>query len=266
MWNFRGKVAMITGAARGMGREFSVSFAKAGAKIVLIDICKDDPAVQYRLSSVEDLRETERLIKEAGSESISFIADVANYEQVNSAVNKAIEIFGATDILVNAAGIVAGWHHISELEPWIWRRTIDVNLNGTFYTIRSVLPSMIDKKWGRIINISSTGGLIGFEGSAHYTASKHGVIGLTKSLALEVARHNITVNAICPGRTATVMTIDMIKKSVGFDQTGDSMIVFPGRGMMEPSDISGTVLFLASDMARDITGACIPIDRGYTAR
>ncbi len=268
MWNdaFRGKIVLITGAARGMGRAFSIAFARAGAKVIMIDICKGDPAVPYKPATVEDLKETSRLVSEFSSDYLALVADVSNVDEVNESTAKALKRFNNVDILVNAAGILPGWHQVKDLEPWMWDRTIDVILNGAFYMIKAVLPGMISKKWGRIINISSTGGLIGFPGSAPYTAAKHGLLGLTKSLALEVASYNITANAVCPGRTNTVMNTEMISTSREYNETGDSMEVFPGRGMMEPDDISGLILFLASDMARDITGTCISIDRGYTAK
>ncbi len=267
MWNevFRGKVALITGAARGMGRAFSIAFAMAGAKVIMIDICKGDLAVPYTPATVDDLKETSRLVSRFSSDYLSLVADVSKLDEVNDSTDKALKRFNSVDILINAAGIYPGWHQVKDLEPWIWNRTIEVNLNSAFYMTRAILPSMISKKWGRIINISSTGGLIGFPGSAPYTAAKHGLIGFTKSLALEVASYNITVNAVCPRRTNTIMTTEMIRMSKEFNETGD-MEVFHEMGMIEPDDISGLILFLASDMAKDITGTCISIDKGYTAK
>jgi len=263
---FANKVVLITGAGRGIGRAVAIAFAKEGANLIINDICHDDKAVMYKLSTEDDLNYTLKLVKEEGASAIKVIADVSDSSAVRDMVAEAVKRFGKIDILINNAGIVAGWHPVSQLEEWIWDRTIAVNLSGQFYVIKNVLPYMIKQNWGRIINISSTAGLIGFEGSAHYVASKHGIIGLTKSLALEVAKYNITVNAVCPGRTNTTMTVDMIKMSSDFDRTGDSMNIFPNRGLIEPEDVAQLVLFLSSEDAKEITGACIPIDRGYTAR
>jgi NAD(P)-dependent dehydrogenase (short-subunit alcohol dehydrogenase family) len=227
------KVAVVTGGGRGIGREIANLFASEGANI----------SVSARSS--DQLDETVNTIKNAGAEAIAITADVSNEEDVHEIVEETMRKFGHIDILVNNAGIL-GPGPIASVDSEEWRRVIEVNLLGTFYCSKAVTPILINRGWGRIINISSRSGKIGHPFMTAYCASKHGVVGFTKALAEELIPFNITVNAICPGLVDTDMATDTVR-----EQVGDKII--------RPSQIAELALYLAGDAASAVTGEAINI-------
>ncbi|MCS7115514.1 MAG: 3-oxoacyl-ACP reductase FabG [Nitrososphaerota archaeon] len=242
----KGKVALVTGAARGIGRAIAIEFAKESANVVVNDVV--------------DGSQVSGEIQKIGVKSVFIRADVSNMNEVEQMFSKVVEIFGRVDILVNNAGINKdALIHKMSLEDW--DAVINVNLKGTFNCSKTAAKYMMEQKYGRIINISSVMGQMGNIGSANYVASKAGIIGLTKALALELARYgDITVNAVAPGFVNTEMTWGIPEKILkAFLER------IPLRRVAEPEEIAHLVIFLASDVAKYITGQVIAINGGlYT--
>jgi NAD(P)-dependent dehydrogenase (short-subunit alcohol dehydrogenase family) len=264
---FDGKVALITGAAHGMGACEALQFAKEGANIVALDIAKQISTLDYFLGSNDELNKLVDEVNGMGRKSIGVVADVSKSDQVKNAVDKAIAEFGKIDILVNNAGVVAMAPLINTTEEQI-RLLIDVNLKGVIYCCQHVIPHMAKQKYGKIINISSGAGLYAEPCISVYAATKYAVLGLTESLAGELAYYNINVNAVCPGNIRTPM--HQIRRggpdSRETEDIGDegplaySSTFF--RREVTAQDIADTVLFLASEEAKNITAHWIPVTAG----
>jgi 3-oxoacyl-[acyl-carrier protein] reductase len=242
-----GKIALVTGAAspRGNGRRIAVTLAEEGADVVCADI------------NIEGAEAVANEIRKMGRRSMAVNVDQGKYEQVRDGVKEIKEELGPIDILVNNAAFVGVHATISKLEVPIWDKQVSVNLYGPWYWIKETFDSMAEKKWGRIINISSVAGILGGFGQCSYSSSKGGLISLTKTAALEGARFGITANAVTPGTIATdaIGTVrsdlyERIKKRVPMRRAG------------EPSDIASSVAFLASERAGYITGANLVVDGG----
>jgi len=229
----RDKVAIVTGGGRGIGREIALLFAGEGAKVTVSARSPDQIA-----KVVEE-------IASSGGEAIGIGADVSVEDDVRKMVDETIDRFGRIDILVNNAGILEP-SPVAAADSALWRRVIEVNLIGTFYCSKAVTPTLIERGWGRIINMSSRSGKIGRPSLTAYCASKHGIIGFTKALAEELAPFNITVNAICPGFVET----DMVPETVR-EQVGDKII--------KPSQIAELALYLSGESASAINGEAINI-------
>lgn len=246
MYDFKDKVAIVTGAGQGIGRTIALSLAKEGAKVVVADLS------DKRFEVVGE-------IKALGSEGLAVRCDVSDKEEVKGVVRETLEKFGRVDILVNNAGIYP-FKTFSEMTEQEWDKVLNINLKGTFYFIKAVLPKMIEQKKGKIINISSiAGAVVGFSGLAHYSASKAAIAGLTKSLALEVAKHGININAIAPGPVETPGT-----EATGEELYEQTRKAIPIGRWGRPEDVADLVLFLAGDKSDFITGQCIITDGGYT--
>ena len=244
MFDLTNKVAIITGASKGLGKEMAETFAKAGAHVACVSRNKDN------LKSVAD-----SLIKNGGVASF-YTCDVSSLDAFQNTIKEIEENHGSVDILVNNAGVCKD-KLIMRMSEDDWNKVININLNGAFNGIKAVSQIMIKQRAGRIINISSIVGLIGNPGQANYAASKAGLIGLSKSVAKELAPRGITVNAIAPGYIATDMT-DQIT-----DQAKESLITkIPLGRIGSPSDIAASALFLASDEAEYITGQTLTVDGG----
>jgi NAD(P)-dependent dehydrogenase (short-subunit alcohol dehydrogenase family) len=244
----KGKTAIITGSARGIGQGIATVFGREGANVVVngltLDSCND----------------TVQKVLKAGGQAIPFVADVSKFADHEAMVAATIKAFGTVDILVNNAGIEAAPHLVYELPEEQWDKVLGVNLKGVFLGIKAVLPTMIAKNYGRIVNISSTAGVrMTFFGSVDYTVSKHGVTGLTNHLAWELADHHITVNAICPGG---VMTPLMEKGSTPEFRDMLAARLIPLGRMCSPEEIGEAAAFLASERANMITGQLLAVDGG----
>lgn len=239
------KVAIVTGAGRGLGRGIAVKLAKEGAKVVAADMVPAEESVA--------------IIKEAGGEACSFTVNVARQEEVKALVQFAIDTYGTLDIMVNNAGINRdGMLHKMPVENW--NTVIDVDLTGTFYGTQEAVKYMRGKGYGRIINISS-GSWLGNIGQANYAAAKAGVVGLTKTAARENARKGITCNAICPGFIETDMTLKL--KEVNDGAAWESMMQrIPAGYAGKPEDVGNMVAFLASDEASYVTSEVINVGGG----
>lgn len=256
----KGKVAIVTGGARGMGRAHCLTLAREGADIVACDINENSELIGYSLGRNEELQETIAQVRNLGRKGIGVIADITRADQVRKMVDTALEEFGKIDILVNNAGIAqigTPTDHVTEEQ---WDLMMNVNLKGPWLCCREVIPHMVARKSGKIVNISSHCGIVGFGQIAPYNCAKHGVIGLTRTLAAELAPSGINVNAICPAAVDTPLL------SGAFEQAGTSVeearkqpewpAVVPGE-LMPPEDVSNVVLFLASDDARSLHGRSI---------
>lgn len=241
----QGKCAVITGASRGIGREIALKYAKEGANIVL----------NYRNSEEEALQLKEELDK-LGSNTLIIKANVSDFEEAEKLIKEAKEAFGRVDILVNNAGITKD-NLIIRMKEEDFDSVIDVNLKGAFNCLKAVTPIMIRQKEGKIINMSSVVGVVGNAGQVNYSASKAGLIGMTKSLAREIGGKNINVNAIAPGFIDTDMT-----KVLSEDQKKNIISQVPLKRLGHVEDIANLALFLGSDQSNYITGQVIHVDGG----
>jgi SDR family mycofactocin-dependent oxidoreductase len=272
---FAGRVAVITGAARGQGRSHALELARRGADIAICDLGHDLASVGYPLSTAEDLAETARLVEEQGRACYSVVADVRDLEAMVGFVDGAVATLGSADILVANAG-VSTLGSICTMDASHWSETIDTNLTGVFNAMRAAAPYMRRQRWGRIIGISSMMGRSSNPGIPAYVASKWGVIGLCKSVAFELAAFGVTVNAIAPGTISTPMIHNdvlygLMRPDLAHPTADD---VAPGMAALhvqpvpwlEPEEVTAAVVFLASEAARHITGSVIDVDAGASAR
>jgi len=240
------RVALVTGAARGLGRAIAMTLAQAGAKVACIDV------------NEETLAETVAAIETAGGTALAVACDVTDSARVDEAVKQVVTSWGGLNIVVNNAGITRD-SLILRMKDDQWDSVININLRGTFFFTRAAIRPMMKSRYGRIINIASVSGLMGNPAQANYSASKAGVIGLTRTVAREVAKRGITVNAVAPGFIATDMTaklgdeiLDEVRKQIPLGHLG------------EPQDIADAVLYLASEAAGFITGQVLTVDGGLT--
>ncbi|QQZ08264.1 3-hydroxybutyrate dehydrogenase [Heyndrickxia vini] len=255
-----GKVAFITGAASGIGLEIAKAFAVEGAKVVISDINqeKSEDAIKF--------------FQQKGYEATALSCDVTNEQEFKTAIHKTVQSFGRLDILVNNAGL----QHVSPIEEFPTEKfelLIKIMLTAPFIGIKHVFPIMKKQGFGRIINMSSINGLIGFAGKAAYNSAKHGVIGLTKVAALEGAEHGITVNSLCPGYVDTPLVQNQLKdlaktRNVPFERVIEEVIypLVPQKRLLDVSEIADYAVFLGSDKARGVTGQAIVLDGGYTVQ
>jgi NAD(P)-dependent dehydrogenase (short-subunit alcohol dehydrogenase family) len=251
--NFTDKVAFVTGAASGIGREAALAFARKGAKVVAADI------------SEQGNQETVHLIEDQGGQAIAVKCDVTRSEDVKAALDKTVEAFGRLDFAFNNAGIEPrNPAPTAEYEEEEWNRIIDINLRGVFLCMKHEIPLILKQGGGAIVNTSSGAGIIGIKGSPAYTAAKHGVIGLTKAAALDYAAQNIRVNAVCPGYIDTPM---MGRFTGGTDEGRAQVIAEEPIGRMgKPEEIAAAVVWLCSDAAAFMVGHAMVIDGGQTVQ
>lgn len=270
MGTLDGKVALVTGGARGQGLSHAHALAKEGADVVLIDICDQIASVQYGLSTEEDLTLAAKSVGALGTNVAEHKADTRSSASLEAAISETVDTFGHIDIVVINHGI---WTRgaLWDLTEDEWLDTIDVNLNGVWRTLKAVAPQLIKQGSGSVVITSSVNGVEAQAGAAHYTAAKHGALGLMKSAALEFAPHNVRVNAILPGFVDTAMTnwqgcYDMTGGKPGSTREDHEIAARHWHafgGLIEPDEISGAVVFLASDAARRITGVELPVDSGH---
>lgn len=251
LFKLTGKSALVTGGGRGIGRIIAYALAEAGADMIVAS--RDELACEKAAQEIAD---------DTGKRVFSGKLDVTEKKDIEDILKLAKEKLGGVDILVNNSGATWG-APLEEMPLEKWDKVIKVNLTGTFLMCQGVVPIMKNKKWGRIINVSSVAGLVAppsFMQTVGYTASKGGIISLTKELAVNLAAHNITVNAIAPGFFPTKMTKPLT------DRFGSSIVESnPMKRMGEDDDLKGVVVFLASEASRYVTGQVIPVDGGYTA-
>ncbi len=254
--DFSGKVALITGAGNGIGRAAALGFARGGAKIVVVD--RDTAGGEA----------TAGIIRQQGGDARFVAADVTRSAEVQNYVEQALDAYGAIDCFFNNAGIEGKWAHTAEHDEEAFDQVIAVNVKGVFLGLRHVLPVMLRQKRGAIVNTASVAGLVATPGMPAYVASKHAVIGLTKTAAGEVARQGIRVNAVCPGPVDTRMIHSLEAQINPADPAGVSrryQSAIPLGRYVTADEIANTVLFLCSDLASAITGAQYVVDGARTA-
>jgi 3-oxoacyl-[acyl-carrier protein] reductase len=265
-----GRVALVTGGSRGLGRADALTLARAGADVVIADIQLEsdeagaDLAERYgplaqaaRAQGIVYTEATAREIESLGRQALAVKCDVTDREQVRAAVSHAVEQLGSVDILVNNAGTLDHVAQFHDQSPELWERDLRVNLTGAFNCAQEVWPHMQERGWGRIVNMASVAGTLGGFGQASYSTTKAGLIGLTRTLALEGARHGITANAIVPGIIGTEAF------EFGNPAMRERMVARTAmRRAGEPQDIANSIAFLCSDLAAYITGAELTVAGG----
>jgi NAD(P)-dependent dehydrogenase (short-subunit alcohol dehydrogenase family) len=244
---FTGKVALVTGAASGIGRATALAFAAEGARVAILD------------RTAVALRETEAALKQAGGEMLAIACDVSIPEQVEAAVAQVVEQFGRLDIAFNNAGVENKAQPLHEIELEEWDRILDINLRGTFVCMKHEIAQMVRQGGGVVVNTSSGAGIRGVAGGASYAASKHAIIGMTRSAALDYAKQNIRVNAILPGNIETPMmdrfTGGDLQKAIDLEPVGR---------LGKPEEIAEAVLWMSSDLGGFVTGSAVVVDGGWS--
>jgi 3-oxoacyl-[acyl-carrier protein] reductase len=263
-----GRVAIVTGGSRGLGREDALVLARAGADVVIADIQvesdESDDAAAYgvlaqaaRAQGLVFTEQTAAEIEEMGRRALAIKCDVTDREQVGEMVARTVDKLGSVDILVNNAATLDHIGQLGDQVPELWERDVRVNLTGAFTCSRAVWPHMVERGWGRIVNMASVAGTLGGFGQASYSATKAGVLGLTKTLALEGARHGITANAVVPGIIATE-AFQLGNPAMNERIVNRTALRRPG----EPADVAHAVAFLCSDLASYITGVGLNVSGG----
>lgn len=271
-----GRVALITGAARGQGRAHAIRLANDGADVIAVDICQPvSDSITYPLGSYEELAETVQAVEATGRKALSREVDIRDLDALQKVVADGVEQFGRLDIVVANAGVLS-WGRLFEMSEEQWDTVIDINLSGTWKTIRAAVPAMIEAgNGGSIIIVSSSAGLKATPGNGHYSASKHGLVALTNALAIEVGEFGIRVNSIHPYSIETPMVekkamMDLFAKYPHYVHSFSPMPYHPvnhdgKKGLMEfmlPEEVSDVVAWLASDGSATISGSQIAVDRG----
>jgi SDR family mycofactocin-dependent oxidoreductase len=271
-----GKVALITGSARGIGRTQAVRFAQEGADIIGLDICGPVDTVVIPPATRHDLDETARLVVEAGGRIVTEVVDVRDLEALQAATDAAVSNLGGLDIVCATAGITSRGA-AAEMPEDTWQTMLDVNLTGVWHTCKVSAPHLIARGAGSVVLVSSIAGLRGLVGVAHYTAAKHGVVGLMRSLAHDLAPHGIRVNSVHPTNVDTPLiqntaVSSAFRPDLGRPPTREefaaaarpmNLLAIP---WVDPVDVANASLFLASDEARYITAVALPVDAGSTQR
>ncbi|MGD8189428.1 SDR family NAD(P)-dependent oxidoreductase [Brevibacillus ginsengisoli] len=243
------RIAFITGAGSGIGREIAITLASRSMKVIVADINRDNA------------EETVSLIKEAGKEAVAVLCDVTDLASVKKAVTDSLNLFGKIDVLINNAG----WDKVEPFlksEPDTWKKIVDINLLGQVYTCREILPIMIEKGYGKIVNIASDAGRVGSSGEAVYSAAKGGVIAFTKTIAREMARYKINVNCVAPGPSDTPLFREIGSYNEGLASALEKAIPF--RRLAQPKDVAGAVAYFVSDEAQYVTGQTLSVSGGLT--
>jgi SDR family mycofactocin-dependent oxidoreductase len=265
MTGLLGKVVVVTGAAKGTGRVHCGRFADEGADVIALDA----------EAAADELRSTAMEVENRGRRCATGLADVSELKAMTAAIDAGVAELGRLDVVVANAGVHLPGAPAWELDPQVWQRTLDINLTGVWHTVRASVPHMIDRG-GSVVIISSTSGLRGLPNTAHYTASKHAVVGLARTLANELGPRGIRVNTVHPGPVATPMVLNeatfrRLRPDLENPTAADAAEVLQARNLLpvpwvEPVDIANAVLFLASDAARYITGTQLVVDAGLTQK
>lgn len=270
-YDFGGQVAFVTGAAHGQGASHAEHYAKNGADVVAVDIADNKETVPYDLGTANELEETASAVEGHGQETLTVEADVSEESEIEAAVEKALDRFDHIDILANNAGIES-IADLTEMDEAMWDELLDTNLKGIWLSSKHVGQHFIDRgDGGKIVSTASTAGQVGIPSNGHYVAAKHGVVGLTKTLALELAEYDVNANCIGPTAVDTPMVAGMLE-SYGeefMEEMGGlagPMSVFPDVESIEPRDLSEAYMWLSSDAARYVTGIYLPVDAGFLAK
>ena len=269
-----GKVAFVTGAARGQGRSHALRLAQEGADIIAVDVCKPISSTSViPPSTLDDLAETADLVKGQNRRIVTAQVDVRDYDGLKAAVDSGVEQLGRLDIIVANAGIGNGGETLDKTSEADWQDMIDVNLSGVWKTVKAGVPHILSGgRGGSIVLTSSVGGLKAYPHTGHYIAAKHGVVGLMRTFAVELGQHSIRVNSVHPTNVNTPMfmnegTMKLFRPDLEHPGPDDMAVVARMMhvlpvGWVEPEDISNAVLFLASDEARYVTGLPVTVDAG----
>ena len=252
MSDFEGKVALVTGAGAGFGRATALTFSVKGAKVVVADF------------AVEAGEETVKMIQQGGGEAIFIKVDVSHATEVEALINKTIDTYGQLDCAANNAGISGPIVASIDLEEEDWNRVVNIDLKGVWLCMKYEIPQMIKQGGGSIVNTASMAGIVGFPAQAPYVASKHGVVGLTKSAALEYGTQNIRVNAVCPGVIHTSMVESVIEVIPDIIDTLNQQA--PVGRIGQPQEVAECILWLCSGAASFVTGHALAVDGGYVAQ
>jgi SDR family mycofactocin-dependent oxidoreductase len=271
MARFDGKVVLITGGARGQGRSHALAFAGLGADVAIVDACADIPTVSYGLATPDDLERTCKDVEAVDQRCVAIQADVRDAQAMTDAVAEVTAELGRLDIVIANAG-VASYHRVGVMPPEAWRTVIDINLTGVFHAVHAAAPVMAEQGYGRIIATSSTMGRMGSSNASHYAASKWGIIGFIKSVALELASRGVTANVVAPVAVNTPLIQNEevyrlfcpdLENPTWEDAAPRFAALNPiGVPHIECSDVTQAMLFLASDEARYITGAVLDVTAG----
>lgn len=268
-----GKVAFVTGAARGQGRAHAVRLAQEGADIIALDVCKQLDGVTFPMSTPEDLAETVRLVEKTGRRIHAVQADVRDYDAMKAVVDDGVAQFGRLDIVIANAGIGPDGAAMHDMDRKVWQDTVDINMTGVWLTTKASVPHILaGGRGGAVVLTSSLGGISAHPFIGHYVAAKHGVIGIMRTLALELGEHNIRVNALAPTQVSTPMvlhegTYKMFRPDLPNPTVDDFAAVSQGMHLLptpwvDAEDIANAALFLVSDEGRYLTGVVLPIDAG----
>ena len=275
MSQFLGRTALVTGAARGQGRAHAIRLAQEGANVAVLDICRDLDSPTYPGATESQLADTVKAIEHAGRAAFARTADVRDYEELQRFIAEAVDVLGPIDIVSVNAGIFGQGSVAWDMDPEQWREVIDINLTGAFNTVRAVVPQMLQAgNGGSIAFTSSAGGIRAVQNLSDYVASKFGVIGLMKTMALELGRHKIRVNAVCPTMVGTDVIFndrlyELCRPDLQRPSLADVEPVWRANTVLntpwvEAGDVSEAVVWLASDAARYVTGVVLPVDAGMT--
>jgi SDR family mycofactocin-dependent oxidoreductase len=263
-----GKVALISGAARGQGRSHAVRLAQEGADIIAFDVCRQLDTVPYPMATPEDLAETVKLVEDLDRRIVAREADVRDSAAVQALVDEGVAQFGHLDVVCANAGIGGIVENTWTMTEDAWEEMIGVDLTGVWKTVKAAVPTMIQAgNGGSIVITSSAAGAKGMTGAAHYVSAKHGVVGLMRTLANELAPHFIRVNTVQPTGVNTPMVVNdfMTQMAAAVDTTFSLQNALPVE-MIEPVDVSNAIVWLVSDEARYVTGVSLPVDAGFLQR
>lgn len=264
--NGAARVALITGAGRGIGAATARAFAASGYAVVVADICQPIPALGYELASRAELDAVAAQCTSLGADVLAVVADVRDQSQLDAAVGAAVDRFGGLDVALAAAGVIAGGPVAWEMGDDVWSTNVDVNLTGVWRTARAAIPAMMQRpapRGGRFVAVASAAGMGGHPGIAAYCAAKHGVVGLVRSIAADLGSSGVTANAVCPGSTDTAIlraSGDIYRLA----EVENFAAHHPIGRILQPEEIARAVLWLASPDAGGVTGAMFAVDGGMT--